>query len=133
MASHVSFDKDVIGEMTAGVRLHYKGMFAFGVAHTVVNVTKDRLWIREAALPTASNTARANPQWILKDQFDGKVPEALPPHTWTVKGNQEQAIRDLEIKPDVYTPKDQLRQEVREWPADMTPAKLMQAFGPPQK
>jgi ribonuclease Z len=94
--------------------MHYKGMFAFGIDHTVVNVTKDRMWIREAALPEASNTARPNPQWILKDQFGGVVPTAFPPRTWSVKGNQEQAIRDLEIKPAAYTPKDQLRPEVRE-------------------
>jgi len=129
MASHVSFDRELIGEMTAGVRVHYKGMFAVGIDHTVVNVTKDRLWIREAAWPEVSNTARPNPQWMLKEQFGGKVPEAFPPMTWTAKDNQEQAVRDLEIKPEEYTPKDQLRKEVREWPADMTPAKLMSAPG----
>ncbi|MGO7537294.1 guanitoxin biosynthesis MBL fold metallo-hydrolase GntH [Rhizobium ruizarguesonis] len=130
MASHVSFDKELIGEMTAGVRMHYKGQFAFGIDHTVVNVTKDRLWIREAALPAASNSARPNPQWMLKEQFGGEVPPAFPPLTYTVAGNQEQAIRDLEIKPEAYTPKDQLREEVREWPAGMTPAQLMSAFAP---
>jgi ribonuclease Z len=31
MASHVSFDKELIGEMVAGVRTHYPGMFAFGI------------------------------------------------------------------------------------------------------
>ncbi len=130
LASHVSFDKELIGEMTAGVRMHYKGMFAFGIDRTVVNVTKDRLWIREASWPEATNTARPNPQWMLKEQFDGVVPTAFPPLTYTVKGNQEQAIRDLEIKPEAYTPKDQLRPEVREWPADMTPGELMSAFAP---
>jgi ribonuclease Z len=133
MATHVSFDKELIGEMTAGVRMHYKGMFAFGIDHTVVNVTKDRFWIREAALPETANVARPNPQWMLKEQFGGKVPEAFPPLSWTPKTNQEQAVRDLEIKPAVYTPKDQLRKEEREWPSDMTPAKLMSAFAPPPK
>jgi ribonuclease Z len=97
-----------------------------------VNVTKDGLWIREAALPEASNTARPNPQWMLKEQFGGVVPPAFPPLTYTVRGNQEQAIRDLEIKPDAYTPEDQRRPEVREWPADMTPGALMSAFAPPK-
>ncbi len=97
-----------------------------------MNVTKDGLWIREAALPEASNTARPNPQWMLKEQFGGVVPPAFPPLTYTVRGNQEQAIRDLEIKPDAYTPEDQRRPEVREWPADMTPGALMSAFAPPK-
>lgn len=130
MATHVSFDKELIGEMVAGLRLHWKGMFAFGIDRTVVNVTKDRVWIREAAWPEGSNTARPDPEWMLWQQFDGTVPPAFPPLTYTVAGNQEQAIRDLEIKPPLYTPKDQLREEVREWPADMTPAELMSAFAP---
>ena len=50
MATHVSFDRELVGEMMAGVRMHYPGFFAFGIDHTVVNVTKDNLWIREAAL-----------------------------------------------------------------------------------
>jgi len=129
MACHFSYDKDLIGEMVAGIRVHYKGMFAFGIDHTVVNVTKDRVWIREAAWPESSNSARPNPQWLLKDQFDGKLPESFPPRTWTVAGNQEQEIRDLEIKSSEYTPKDQLREEVRELPKDLSPMKLLGGFG----
>lgn len=129
MASHVSFDKELIAEMTAGVRMHYKGMFAFGIDRTVVNVTKDRLWIREASWPETANTARPDPLWMFREQFDGVVPTGFPPQTYTVAGNQEQAIRDLEISAEEYTPRDQLRKEVREWPADMPPEELMKSFG----
>ena len=74
MATHVSFDRELVGEMIAGVRMHYKGMFAFGIDHTVVNVTKDRVWIREAALPETSNVARPNLEWMIQNNFGGKMP-----------------------------------------------------------
>jgi len=112
MATHLSFDRELIGEMMAGVRLHYKGLFAFGIDHTVVNVTKDRIWIREAALPETTNVARSSPEWLLQNNFGGKLPGAM-----TIKNpilaNQQQSIRDLEIDPATFTPKDQVRQWAR--------------------
>lgn len=117
MATHVSFDRELIGEMTAGVRMHYKGMFAFGIDHTVVNVTKDRVWIREAALPETSNVARPSMEWMIQNNFGGKMPTEV-----TVKSpflaNQEQSVRDLEIDPALFTPKDQIREWAR-MPAEM--------------
>ena len=77
MATHVSFDRELIGEMMAGVRMHYKGMFAFGIDHTVVNVTKDRVWIREAALPETTNIARPSRQWLIQNNFGGKTPTEM--------------------------------------------------------
>ena len=110
MVTHVSFDRELIGEMMAGVRTHYKGLFAFGIDHTVVNVTKDQVWIREAALPETTNTARPSVEWMIQNNFGGKMPGEM-----TVKNpllaSQEQSIRDLEIDPALFTPKDQ----VREW------------------
>ncbi len=44
---------------------------------------------------------------------------------YTVKDNQEQAVRDLEIDPALFTLKDQIRPRVREWPQDVKPEKLM--------
>jgi ribonuclease Z len=131
MATHLSFDRELIGEMMAGVRLHYKGMFAFGIDHTVVNVTKDHLWIREAALPETSNIARPGMEWMLRNQFDGSVPGEMTINNPLVAG-QEQSVRDLEIDPVLFTPKDQIRQWAR-LPAQskINPAEL---FGiPPTK
>jgi ribonuclease Z len=119
MATHVSYDRELIGEMIAGVRVHYKGMFAFGIDHTVVNVTKDRLWLREAALPETTNTARPSMEWLIQENFGGNVPTEM-----TVKNpilsNQEQSVRDLEIDPAIFTPKDQMRPLARAslWPAE---------------
>ncbi|MGO9119277.1 MAG: guanitoxin biosynthesis MBL fold metallo-hydrolase GntH [Desulfomonilaceae bacterium] len=125
MATHLSFDRELIGEMVAGVRLYYKGLFAFGIDHTVVNVTRDRMWIRDAAIPVSANTAPPDPQWLIKEMYDGKIPTAFPKLKYTVAGNQEQAIRDLEIQPEVFTPKDQIRERVREWPENLSPAVLL--------
>jgi ribonuclease Z len=119
MATHVSYDRELVGEMIAGVRMHYKGMFAFGIDHTVVNVTKDRLWLREAALPETTNTARPSMEWLIQENFGGNVPTEM-----TVKNpilsNQEQSVRDLEIDPAIFTPKDQMRPLARAslWPAE---------------
>ncbi len=109
MATHISFDRELVGEMMAGVRMHYPGFFAFGIDHTVVNVTKDNLWIREAALPETTNTARASSEWLLQNQFDGVVPPpAMAQNPFTPI--QEQYIRDQEIDPALFTPTDQMRQ-----------------------
>ena len=121
MATHLSFDPELLNEMSAGLRLHYKGLFAYGIDNVVVNVTKDRVWIREAAVSDLAGVRSADPQWIFKNMFDGKMPTELPKPNYTVAGNQEQSVRDLEIDPARFTPKDQMRQWVREFPPDAKP------------
>jgi ribonuclease Z len=134
MATHVSFDRELVGEMMAGVRMHYKGMFAFGIDHTVVNVTKDHVWIREAALPESTNTARATAEWMLQNQFDGIMPE---PRTATnpFLAVQEQFVRDQEIDPALFTPPDQMRMWAHPLPPQfpMNPANLWGLQPPPKK
>jgi len=75
MATHFSFDLELIGEATAGIRTQYDGMFAFEMDLTVVNVTKDALWVREAAIPDLASTARPNPMWMVNKLFGGVIPE----------------------------------------------------------
>lgn len=133
LATHVSYDKELIGEMMAGVRLHWKGMFAFGIDHTVINVTRDAFWIREAAIPETANATRPNPKWMIDNIFDGKPPKELPKPKYLVADNQEQSIRDLEIQPETFTPTDQLRKWVREWPKDINPAQMFGGGPPPAK
>lgn len=116
MVTHVSYDRELVGEMVAGVRKHYKGLFAFGIDHTVVNVTKDRVWLREAALLDTANVARPSQEWMLKNIFDGKPPAEMVGHNPVLEG-QDQSIRDLETDPALFTPKDQMRHWARahEW------------------
>jgi hypothetical protein len=66
---------------------------------------------------------------MVQEMFGGVVPKeiTLPPPAHTVAEVQSQEIRDLEIKPDLFTPPDQIRPWVREWPKDLkiNPAMLM--------
>lgn len=132
MATHVSYDRELIGEMMAGVRMHYKGLFAFGIDHTVVNVTKDRIWMREAALPETTNTARPSIEWLLENNFGGKVPAEMTFKN-PVLANQEQSVRSLGIDPALFTPKDQMRQWARSYlmPAEskINPGQLAEFLG----
>ncbi|MCU0271362.1 MAG: MBL fold metallo-hydrolase, partial [Acidimicrobiales bacterium] len=105
LATHVSYDRELVGEMLAGVRLHYKGLFAFGIDHTVVNVTKDRVWIREAAVPDTTNISRPSAEWMLQENFGGREPEPIMAENPFAK-YQSQSIRDLEIDPALFTPED---------------------------
>ena len=133
MATHFSFDRELLGEAMAEVRTHYEGMFAFGIDHTVVNVTKDALWIREAAMPNSANTTKPDPKWMVQELFGGVVPKEItfPDPKYTIAENQNQEIRDLEIPQNTYTPPDQIRPWVREWPKGLkvNPAALL--GGPP--
>lgn len=130
VATHLSYDRELVGEMIAGVRSHYDGMFAFGLDHTVINVTKDRLWIREAALPETTNTARATPEWLLANQFDGKMPENVVVKN-PFMANQEQSVRDLEFEPELFTPADQVRQWAHPLPAEFPMQTSMMITGAP--
>jgi ribonuclease Z len=132
MATHLSFDRELIGEMMAGVRMHYKGLFAFGIDHTVVNVTKDRVWLREAALPETTNIVRPDLQWLIQNQFDGKVPTEVTFKN-TIADNQEQSVRDLEIDPALFTPKDQMRQWARGFSGKVNLTDFFGGGSPPKK
>ena len=134
MACHISFDRELIGEMMAGVRMHYKGLFAFGIDHTVVNVTKEHVWIREAALPETSNTARASNEWMIQNQFDGRIPEPVMAHNPFLPV-QEQFVRDQEIDPALFTPPDQMRRWAHPLPPQfpMDPAQAQGLNRPPEK
>jgi len=97
MTTHFSFDRELLGGAIAEVRTHYKGMFTFGIDYTVVNVTKDALWIREAALPDTANNTRPNPQWMVKELFGGVIPKEItfPPPKYTMAINVSQEIREM--------------------------------------
>ena len=66
--------------------------------------------------------------------FGGKIPTELTVKN-PVLANQEKSIRDLEIDPALFTPRDQMRQWARAhlWPAEskMNPGEFLGA--PPAK
>jgi ribonuclease Z len=137
MTTHFSYDLELLGEAIAEVRTHYKGMFAFGFDHQVVNVTKDAIWIRQAALPDTANNAKPNPQWMVKEMFGGVIPKEIvfPTPKYTLAENISPDLRALSYNPDIYTPPDMQRKWVNEWPKDlkMSPAQMMGGAPPPKK
>ena len=123
MVTHTAYDESILPEMVADIRTHYKGLFQFGAPDVVVvNVTKDAIWTRRAALPDAANPARLSARDAI-DLFDlglsnTKVRFPKPKHT--IADIQEPFIHDLEIDPRKYYPKDVYREPNRVFPDGLT-------------
>jgi ribonuclease Z len=121
MITHLEYEQDLVNEITAGVREHYDGLFAFGAPDVVVvNVTKDAIWIRDAALPGMAGSPRPNPL----DMFPGGVetmPDeiVLPPVEIPREAQQAEYLREIEIDPSLYTPDDVSRELVTSLPDEM--------------
>ena len=126
MVTHLEYDTGTAPEMIAGIRTHYDGWFEFGLDVTVVNVTKDAIWVRDAVLPEAANPARPDPALLLSPEDlqklkspDGSAepPElAFPDPEYYRDAIQEQAIRDLEVDPALYYPPDVYREQTPNFP-----------------
>lgn len=58
MGTHASYDDYVIPEIIAEVREHWKGPFHLGAPDMiVVNMTKDKVWVRDGVVPEYPNMA----------------------------------------------------------------------------
>ena len=129
MVTHIEYEQDLVNEVTAGVREHYDGLFAFGAPDVVVvNVTKDAVWIRDAALPGLAGSPRPNPM----DMFPGgpeTIPDeiTLPPVEIPREAQQAEYLREIEIDPRKYLPDDVYRDPITALPdeikIDLTPMK----------
>jgi len=119
MVTHMSYDEELIPEILAGIRVHYSGFFQFGAPDVVVvNVTKDAIWTRKAALPEAGNMARPSPREAI-DLFDLSLTNLevkFPDPQHTVADMLEQTVRDREIDPKKYYPPDMYREPQRNFP-----------------
>jgi len=92
-------------------------LFQFGGPDVhVINVTKDAIWSREAALPKNAAPASMDPRWLVPP--GAELPETLsmPTPRNPRENQQEQWVRDLEIDPDLYFPPDANRELVQQWP-----------------
>jgi ribonuclease Z len=131
MTTHMPFDPYVNEETVAEIRHHWKGPFHFGAPDgIVVNVTKDKIWVREGVLPDYPNSK--------SPQFDFDAGQLVVPHPTTSRDEiQEPFVRDLEIPPEEYYPEGYHPELLTEWPvesdlvipeANMPPA-LKQSMG----
>ena len=119
MVTHMSYDEELIPEIIAGIRVHYSGLFQFGAPDVVVvNVTKDAVWTRKAAIPEAGNMARPSPRDAvgLFDLSPTNLEVRFPNPRHTVADMQEPAVRDREIDPKKYYPPDLYREPQRNFP-----------------
>jgi ribonuclease Z len=113
MGTHVSFDGYSAGEVIAEVREHWKGPFHFGAPDlVVVNMTKDKMWVRGGVVPEYPNMA--------PPKFDVAATGGLlvpgPEHRG--QDVQEQSIRDAEISPDKYYSRGYQPELLQFWPSD---------------
>ena len=114
MVTHLEFDNDYLNELSADVRAHWDGLFLYGAPDmVVVNVTKDAIWHRMAALPGFAGQPLPNPTLLFGDPLPiatgiGIVPQPRLPR----EEQQEQLTRDLEIDPQKYYPPDVYREQL---------------------
>jgi ribonuclease Z len=118
-------------ESVAQVRAHWPGLFQFGGPDIqVVNVTKDAIWSREAAVPEGAAIAPLDPRWLMPKPLPEKM--ELPRPELPREEQQEQFLRDMEIDPHKYYPPDADRPPVQVWPDEgffIDPRKMLRARG----
>jgi ribonuclease Z len=94
------------------VREHWKGPFHFGAPDmVVVNLTKDKVWVRDGVVPLYPNNA--------PPQFDMAQGGLIIPAPRNKRSDiQEQSIRDAQINPDLYYPEGYHPELIENWPSD---------------
>jgi ribonuclease Z len=118
-------------ESIAEVRSSYDGLFMFGGPDIqVVNITQDRIWSREAAIPDGAAIAPLDPRWLLKRPFPKEL--ELPRPELPREQQQQQELRDMEIDPHLYYPADVDRDPVQTWPEEgfkVDPREMLRSRG----
>ena len=123
MVTHTSFDEELVPEIVAGIRHHYDGLFQFGAPDVVVvNVNKDSIWTRKAAIPDAGNMSRPNPREAaqLFDLSPTNLKVTFPTPRHTLADTVDQTIFDREIDPKEYYPPDLYRKPEPNFPEGFT-------------
>jgi ribonuclease Z len=120
-------------ESIAEIRSHWDGLFMWGGPDVqILNVTKDAIWAREAALPEGVAVASMDPRMMMPP--GAALPEKieLPRPKIPREEQQEQFLRDMEVDPHLYYPPDVDREPVQVWPEEgisLEPKKMLKARG----
>ena len=118
IATHLAYDNDTLNEQSADLRVHWKGLFLYGAPDVaVVNVTKDAIWHRMAALPGFAGMSLPKPTLLFRDPLPiatgmGVVPQPRLPR----EEQQEQQTRYNEIDPHKYYPPELYREPLTKLP-----------------
>lgn len=120
MVCHLEYEPSLVNEVSAGIRAHWPGLFAYGAPDVVVvNITKDSVWVRDAVLPELGTVSQPSKPEQLIEMFgnDGKMPkEIVVPNPKMPREKQQDAyLREIEIDPKKYTPEDVQRDLVLKW------------------
>jgi len=119
MVTHFPYEDDLVGEAIAGIREHWKGLFIWGAPDgVVVNVTKDAIWSRKAAIPESTGQNPPPFAAMLGEPLPTDFPVPQPRMPREVQ--QEQYTRDIEIDPQKYMPEDVYREPLVKLPDPMT-------------
>ncbi len=117
-------------ESIAEIRTHWPGLFMFGFDLKVVNITKDNIWVRDAVISDDAAPASMDPRWFIPE--GAPIPDeiVMPPAKLPRSQQQEQFIRDLEIDPALYYPKEVFRKPPLDWPGlTLNPREMLRARG----
>ena len=112
MVTHFAYDEEILPELVAGIRTHWDGLFQFGAPDVVVvNVTKEAIWTRKAALPESAMPTRPSTKEAIELFGLGLMHTDIefPTPRKTVDDFQEQSIRDQEYDRRDYYPPDVYR------------------------
>jgi len=120
-------------EAIAEIRSHWKGLFTWGGPDVqILNVTKEAIWSREAALPEGAAISSMDPRTMLPPGMPLPDKIELPTPKIPREEQQEQFLRDMEIDPHLYYPPDVDRPPVQTWPeggVSVDPRDLLRAKG----
>lgn len=121
MATHLEYEPTLSTEVVAGIRAHWDGLFVLGAPDLkVVNVTEDAIWVRDAVLPELGNPARPELAQMLSQLAPEGVPTpkvvSFPAPRLPREKQQDQYLRQMELDPAKYTPKDVQRDLVTTMP-----------------
>jgi ribonuclease Z len=120
-------------EAIAEIRSHWKGLFMWGGPDVqILNVTKDAIWGREAAMPEGAAISSMDPRAMVPPGMALPDKIQLPDPKIPREEQQEQFLRDMEIDPHLYYPPDVDREPVQTWPEGgvaVDPRDLLRAKG----
>jgi ribonuclease Z len=120
-------------EAMSEIRTHWKGLFMFtGPDVQVLNVTKDAIWHREAALPEGAAIASIDPRWLVPPGAELPDEMQMPTPRIPRADQQDASLREMEIDPHLYYPPDVERDQVSTWPEDgvtIHPKEMLKARG----
>lgn len=110
MTTHMPYDPYVAEETVAEVRHHWKGPYHFGAPDgIVVNMTKDKVWVREGILPDFPNNRAP--------QFDFTNGQLVVPHPPKSREDiQEPFVREQQLDTRLYYPEGYHPDLLEEWP-----------------